>query len=246
MPILRRSPYAKLEKVLGYRFRRTSQLEMALLHRSYRFESPDVNADNQRLEFLGDAVLGFLTAAHLFTLHEEHDEGFLTTLRSQVTSGKALAELAAELGVGEYLKMGKGERGSGGHMRESTLADAMESVLGAVYLDGGVKAAQKVFNKVFVPLIDGLSGDVWEGNPKGKLQEVSQRRWRTGPHYHVVRRAGPAHAAMFTVEVTLPDGRQMRGHARNKQGAEAHAAAQALKVISHEPVGSRSHYGVSR
>jgi ribonuclease III len=233
MPLLRRSPYAALEKAIGYRFRKRAFLEKALVHRSYRFENPDVEVDNQRLEFLGDAVIGFVTAAYLFETHKGEDEGFLTSLRSQVTSGKALAELAQELDLGSHIKLGKGEIGAGGHKRQSTLADALEAVIGAVYLDGGMKAVQRLFNTVFRPVLEGLSGDVWAGNPKGKLQEVCQKRWRTGPHYRVVKRSGPAHAALYTVQVDLPDKRQAQGKAGNKQDAEADAAAHALRMVTH-------------
>jgi ribonuclease III len=231
VPLLKKNPYAKLEKAIGYRFRKRAWLEKALVHRSYRFENMEVDVDNQRLEFLGDAVIGFVTGAYLFTAHEDEDEGFLTSLRSQVTSGKALAELAQDLDLGSYIKLGKGEIGAGGHKRQSTLADALEAVIGAVYLDGGMKAVQRLFNTVFLPVIEGLSGDVWAGNPKGKLQEVCQQRWRKGPHYRVVKRSGPAHASVYTVHVDLPDKRHAQGTARNKQDAEADAAAQALKIL---------------
>jgi ribonuclease-3 len=204
---------------------------MALTHRSYRFETEGIKDDNQRLEFLGDAVLGFAAAAFLYKKHMGRDEGDLTAYRSQTTSGKALAEVARTIDLGSYLRLGKGERTSGGHRRSSALADALEAVIGAAYLDGGMKAANKIFAKLFVPLLEALSGDVWEDNPKGKLQEVCQRKWRASPAYTVVKKAGPAHASVFTVEVVLGNGMKARGSGPNKRRAEMRAAANALKRV---------------
>lgn len=232
MAVLRkRNPYRKLEKLIGYAFRRRTLLEMALTHRSYRFETEGIKDDNQRLEFLGDAVLGFAAAAFLYKKHDRRNEGDLTAYRSQTTSGKALAEVARTIGLGEYLKLGKGERASGGNRRSSALADALESIIGAVYLDGGMKAVNRIFEKLFVPLLEGLSGDVWVDNPKGKLQEISQRLWRVSPSYKVVKKLGPPHATVFTVEVVLSSGLKARGSGENKRKAEMKAAANALKRV---------------
>jgi len=239
MALVKSSPYKPLEKVLGYRFRKRKLLECALMHRSYRFENPDVTSDNQRLEFLGDAVLSLVSAAYLFGAHKDRDEGFLTALRSQTTSGKALAEIASGIELGNYIKMGKGEQRSGGHQRASNLADALESILGAAYLDGGVKAVNKIFKKVFIPEIDSLSGDVWAGNPKGELQEFTQRRWKYSPQYRVAEREGPAHQVTFVVEVLLPDKSRVKGRGPNKQDAEADAAAKALKKLKRARSSSR-------
>ena len=169
-----RRPYKELEQQLGYRFRRVGFLKTALMHRSYRFENAGVSEDNQRLEFLGDAVLGCLSAGFLYDKHADHDEGKLTSFRSQITSGKALAECAGGLDLGRFLMIGTGEINSGGRERSSNLADALEAIIGAAYLDGGMKAARKVFNRLFVPMIDRLDGDVWADNPKGKLQEAGK------------------------------------------------------------------------
>lgn len=226
-----RNPYAALERKIGYRFRRKHLLERALVHRSFRFESQDVTVDNQRLEFLGDAVLGFVAAAHLHDRFEDSDEGVLTAFRSQITSGKALASIASDIELGEHVRVGKGEERSGGRHRPSNLADCIEAVIGAAYIDGGIKAAQKIFKKLFIPCIEGLSGDVWEGNPKGKLQEYSQRTWRAGPRYRVRNTAGPAHATTFTVEVTLHDGTCAVGSGQSKQQAERQAARNALHKL---------------
>jgi ribonuclease III len=229
-----KGPYAPLEKTIGYVFRNKRLLEHALTHRSFRFENAGVQEDNQRLEFLGDAVLGLLTAAHVYAHFREHDEGCLTSFRSQVTSGKALAQCARELRIGEFLRIGKGEERTGGRHRATVQADALEAVIGAAYIDGGVRAVEKVFNKVFAPQIAALSGDVWDTNPKGRLQEQSQRLWKTSPQYRTVRQEGPAHAAVFTAEVLVGGHVRGTGQGSSKQEAEKQAAQMALKDASEE------------
>ena len=229
--MIRRGKYRALEKRIGYRFKDQELLESALTHRSYRFENEDIYMDNQRLEFLGDAVLDMLTAAHLYERYPDDDEGVLTSFRSQVTSGKALADLGASLDLGDFLLMGKGEGSSGGRNRASNLADAIEAVFGAAFLDGGIKAASKMFQRTMVPCIDSLSGDVWADNPKGKLQELSQRKLRTSPVYRIISRKGPAHASVFTVEVSLSNGMACRGDGPNKRDAEVVAAKELLSMM---------------
>ena len=229
----RKHPYANLEKTIGYSFKKRKLLEMALVHRSYRFENDNVINDNQRLEFLGDAVLGFITAFYFYKKFPDREEGGLTTLRSQLTSGKALAKLAADIHLGEYIKMGKGEKKAGGERRSSNLEDAIESLIGSVYLDGGLKAVQKIFKKIFIPLSNSLSDDMWADNPKGKLQEYSQKRWRGSPQYMIIHKHGPAHAIIFTVEARLNNGVKGTGSGANKREAEVQAAINVLKRLHH-------------
>lgn len=229
--MLKKNPYQELEKRIGYRFRRRRLLEGALTHRSFRYEVPGIAEDNQRLEFLGDAVLGFLSGAHLYRAYDNEDEGRLTSFRSQITSGRALAECARELDIGQYMKIGLGEDASGGRVRAKNLADALEALLGAVYLDGGIPAATRVFKKLFIPRLARLEIDMWAGNPKGKLQEYAQRRLKRSPTYAVIRREGPPHETVFTVEVRLEDGTKGRGTGPNKQAAEVKAAAAVLDKI---------------
>lgn len=232
MAIRRKNPYKDLEKGIGYRFRKRSLLEKALTHRSFRFENDGVTDDNQRLEFLGDAVLGLVTAAYVYETFQDRDEGVLTSFRSQTTSGKVLTDLAGNIYLGEYIKMGKGEESSGGRQRPSNLADALEAIIGAAYLDGEMKAVQRIFKKLFMPHVDSLSGDVWANNPKGKLQEYSQCRWKKSPRYRVMRKDGPPHATIFTAEVLLDDGIRGTGRGRNKQDAETQAAINSLKKLN--------------
>jgi ribonuclease III len=225
-----RNPYKELEKSIGYSFRRKARLEAALTHRSYRFENANIDVDNQRLEFLGDAILGFVIAEHLYDKFTDKDEGFLTSLRSQTTSGKVLAEIGAGAQIGKFINVGKGEEQSGGRDRASNLADTLEAVIAAAYCDGGTRAVQKIFKKLFIPRIESLTGDVWADNPKGLLQEYSQRKWKTGPRYHLLQKSGPPHAAVFTVEASLPDGSRATGKGKSKQEAETQAAIHLLRA----------------
>jgi ribonuclease-3 len=227
----KKNPYRDLERRLGYKFRDRSLLERALTHRSYRFENRAVDSDNQRLEFLGDAVLGLEVAACLFRMYADRQEGELTSLRSRVTSGKALARIAGELGLGDFLRMGRGEERNGGRERPSALEDALEAVIGAAWLDGGVRASRKIFHKIFEPQIMALGGDVWADNPKGRLQELAQARWHESPVYIIIEQSGPAHDVVFMVEVRLPDGRRARRSGSSKQKAEIAAARAMLKTL---------------
>lgn len=226
----------EIEKRIGYRFRDRGLLSLALMHPSYRSEHPGEDKDNQRLEFLGDAVLGMLTAVYLYREYPQLKEGGLTALRTQLASGKALSEIGAMLQLGEHLQVGRGEEITGGRGRPRMLADTLEALLGAVYLDGGLKAAEKLFEKFFMPRIQSKTVDVWEGNPKGQLQEYSQRKWKKGPRYRVSDEEGPAHARMFTVVVELPDGHKASGRAGNRRDAESRAADSVLRQLeSHRP-----------
>ncbi len=227
--MLKKRLYRELEKKIGYRFRKQELLDMALTHRSFRFEGSGAPYDNQRLEFLGDAVLGFLAAESLYRDNPSRNEGYLTSARSQVTSGRAFATLAAELGLGGHLKLGRGELQSGGDQRDSNLADAFESVLGACFLDGGMPAARKVFFRLIEPLLKEGDKDRWSDNPKGALQEQCQRKYKAGPAYKVLAEDGPGHDRRFNVEVTLGDHVRGVGKGRSKQEAEINAAIDALK-----------------
>ena len=222
------NPNKALEKAIGYRFRTSELLITALTHRSFRYEAHGVEFDNQRLEFLGDAVLGFVAGAYLFDRHVEKAEGHLTTMRSRITSGRALARIASSILLGDYIMVGRGEERSGGRARTSNLADALESVIGAAYLDRGVKAVEKIFKKLFVPLLEECGEDVWGDNPKGRLQEWSQRHHKKSPVYRVTRQRGPSHAREYTIEVLINGEPMGTGAGRNKRVAEANAAEKAL------------------
>ena len=225
------NPYRDLEKALGYAFRKRALLETALVHRSHRFEVEGIQEDNQRMEFLGDAVLGLVAAEHIYQAFGALDEGALTDLRSRVTSGRALAQIAREIGLGQALRLGRGEENSGGRHRPSVLADALEAVIGAAYLDRGLKAVERIFSELFVPLLTAGTYDAWAENPKGQLQEITQRTCGQGPVYRIVREEGPSHGRVFTVEAVV-EGRVMgTGTATTRREAESQAARQAVEAL---------------
>lgn len=229
--ILRPNPYKKLEAALGYRFRKRRLLEQAITHPSFAHEQPLPTPDNQRLEFLGDAALGLVAAAILYESRPDASEGALTKLRSSLSSTKALAEIAQRADLGAHLRLGKGEERGGGRIRPTILADALEAVLGAAYLDGGLKAVQKIFRALFMPRMDELGLARWHDNPKGELQEWSQRRGTGAPHYRVQREEGPAHQRVFTVEVIVGGVSLAQGSGATKREAETQAALRAIQQI---------------
>ncbi|MBI2440616.1 MAG: ribonuclease III [Lentisphaerae bacterium] len=225
------NPYRSLEKLLGYTFRNRELLANALLHRSYRYESAEIRNDNQRLEFLGDAALSLVASNYLFRMYPEIKEGPLTLLRSRLTSGKALARIGASIDLGAAIKLGKGEQASGGHRRASNIGDALEAILGAAYLDGDLKAVDRIFRKLFVALIEIHPQDNWRDNPKGHLQVLAQQRWKKNPAYHLVKLDGAPHERIFTVEVALAGKVWGTGQGACKRDAEQAAAREALQTL---------------
>jgi len=193
-----------------------------------------VTTDNQRLEFLGDAVLGLVTAGHLYAAHQDHDEGELTDLRSSLTSGKALAQIGRGIELGDFVRMGRGEEQSGGRYRPSLVADALEAVIGAAYLDGGMKAVEKIFRTLFIPALEAGARGRGLDNPKGRLQELSQGRFHREPVYRCVREEGPPHHRMYVVEVLVNGEPKGQGIASSRRVAEAEAARQAVRALTRE------------
>lgn len=225
---------ANLQQALGYTFRDPTLLRDALTHPSYRFEN-DAEADNQRLEFLGDAVLGFLLADRIYRTRRDHPEGMLTILRAAVASGASLAVKARSLGLGPALLLGRGEELTGGRDRDSDLSDAFESVLGAVYVDGGIDAVSAVFDRLFAGEMATMSHDPWIDNPKGRLQSLAQKEYRVDPVYETVSESGPKHSRVFEVRVTVGDGLTAEGTGSTKRAAQAAAAATLLKKLEVTP-----------
>ena len=220
-----------IEKKLGYRFRKRSRLEAALTHPSYRHENEGVKADNQRLEFLGDAALGLAAAADLYERHQDHPEGTLTHRRSLLTNRNTLARIGRALDLGACLRLGRGEELSGGRTRASNLTDAVEAIIGAVYLDGGQKAVDKVYKKLWAahwPEVDSQYTD----NPKGKLQEYCQKKWKASPVYRISEESGPPHARLYTCVAVIRDKEYGAGQALNKRAAEAQAAEATLRQLT--------------
>lgn len=229
-----RSPYKELENQLGYRFRRKHHLETALTHPSYRHEHADIESDNQRLEFLGDAVLGLVTAEYFYREYPDMAEGDLTRIRSQVSNSKFLAHIAATICLGEHLRLGRGELLSGGKDRPSNLTDAVEAVVGAAYLDGGLRAVAKLFKQLWMPELESVMAGVALENTKGALQEWAQVHWKVSPTYKIIEQTGPAHARQYTAAVTIRSKVYGKGRGRNKREAEMEAAREALRKVQDE------------
>lgn len=223
-------PLKALEKTLRHRFKNKDLLLTALTHPSYRNEKgQETCTDNQRLEFLGDAVVGLLAAEHLFDHAKDMSEGDMTKFRSTVTNRTGLARVAHAWNLGPLLRMGRGESQSGGAEKASNLADAVEAVMGAIYQDGGHKAATKVFARHFAPRLETrLEETPDHDNPKGALQEYTQRLRQTNPEYTILEETGPAHDRSYLAAVTWDNAELARGTGNSKRAAEADAARNAL------------------
>ncbi len=221
-----------LEQKLGYAFKDRVWLQTAVTAPSYRTDHPGPEVrDNQRLEFLGDAVFGLLCAQWLFARYADADEGMLTVRRSLLASGRALADMARRLGVGDWLRLGRGDAAAGGRENDNTLADAMEALFGAAWCDGGLSAAEAVFETVMAGCED-IPIDTERDNPKGKLQEVAQHyAWPDSPTYELVQTSGPQHAPEYRVAARVHGGHQAFGEGKTKRAAEKAAAAALLKVL---------------
>jgi len=222
--------HTELERQLGYRFRNKTLIEAALTHPSSDLFGGRSREDYERLEFLGDAALALVTAEHLFTTYPSMSEGDMTRLRSFLTSARTLKKIAQEISLQTHLSLGARER-SFSLLRTSILPDALEALLGAAYLDGGLKAVRKIFQRLVAPRLADLSLTDMSPNPKGELQEYLQKKGRPLPVYTVVGVVGPAHQPTYTVEVRLEGQLAGRGQAGTKREAEARAAADALNRL---------------
>ncbi|MEI6210799.1 MAG: ribonuclease III [bacterium] len=229
----------ELEKQIGYRFKDRSLLQAALTHPSYCFEHAGDQQNNQRLEYLGDAVLGLLAAQYAFDRHATADEGKLTVLRSQVASGKSLAETARSIGLGPYLRMGKGEERGGGRDRVNMLADSLEAIFGAAWVDGDLRACNKLFVKLIAPRLNALSLGGVQDNPKGALQELAQGTFQCAPVYERLAVEGPAHAPVYRTKVRV-QAHTALGEGPTRRAAEAAAATQLLEQLNGLPSSSES------
>ncbi len=229
-----KSGYRKLEQAIGYLFKNKALLELAVTHPSFRYEDKNSNDDNQRLEYLGDAVLSLIAAEHLFKNNPDAREGDMSKLRSRLTQDRKLAQIGAKIGVSEFLRLGRGETQNGGAKRASNLADAVEAIIGAAWIDGGARAANKIFNQIFVPELDVLEETAVKSNPKGELQEYAQSHGHPIPEYETVETAGPEHNRIFTV-VVRACGKRWEAAAGSKREGERRAALQALEELSKEP-----------
>lgn len=219
---------SEFENVIGYEFKDKKLLEKALTHSSYANENHSALGDNERLEFLGDSVLGFVTAEYLYSNHENFPEGELTKLRSYAVCEKSLFEFAKEIELGDRINLSNGEERTGGRTRPSVLSDAFEALIAAIYLDGGIQEAKNFVLKFVAPYVEKKPNFK---DYKTTLQEVVQRNHGEELKYVVVSETGPDHDKRFEVEVHLNSNVIGRGTDKSKKKAEQQAAKQALELM---------------
>lgn len=220
-----------LEQTLGYAFAEPQLLRQALTHRSAG------SRNNERLEFLGDAILGCVIAEELYERYPQAREGELSRLRATLVRRESLAEVAHALEVGSYLHLGSGERKSGGHRRDSILADALEALFGAIYLDSGFRATRGCILTLFAEKLESLSGGAAAlKDPKTRLQEYLQAQRKPLPEYTVTEVSGEAHAQSFRVACTIQDidVTPSHGEGSSRRQAEQDAAARMLALLEHD------------
>lgn len=230
---------AELEDKIGYTFLDKTLLQRALTAPSFRAtHGLCVHADNQRLEFLGDAVLGLLAAEHVYTKYDQHTEGVLTIQRSHLASGRALAMTARAIGLGAYMRIGLSDETTGGVDKEKLLADGMEAVFGAAWCDGGLPAVSTIFQTILRQKLDNIPANHWANNPKGYLQAICQHHaWTDSPIYQLIDSTGPDHEPIYTVRVSVMGGYEATGTGRSKRLAEADAAKHLLCTLSVHEIG---------
>jgi ribonuclease-3 len=218
-----------LQKTLKIRFKHKALLEQSLIHSSYINENPGIaEGDNERLEYLGDAVLGFIIAEELYKRFPQFSEGEMTRVRSSMVSQDALSRLAKNIKLGDFLYLGKGEESGGGRSKPANLSGALEALTAAIFLDRGIAVTRKFILKLAAKKLDKALSRGVEPDYKSKLQEVMQAQRQLKPKYKVVEAAGPAHERRFTVEVRVGDSILGKGSGKSKKVAEAEAARIAL------------------
>lgn len=223
--------FKTVQEIIHYHFGQVKLLELALTHSSWANERSRPDLSNERLEFLGDAVLELCVSGEAYRRFPDSDEGLLTKQRSRLVKTGTLAAVARDVGLHRHLLLGRGEEAQGGRERDTLLADALEAMFGAVFLDGGFEAART--------LILGLLAPLWPDSPrlpagkdcKSRLQELTQERHRERPVYALVGSSGPEHHKIFEVEVTLPDGTSYRATGPSLKKAEQAAAGNAVTAL---------------
>ncbi len=227
----------KIEKSLGYTFKKSSRLKEALTHKSYAHEKQKERLPfNERLEFLGDAVLELIVSEYLYSTYSDYTEADLSKIKAYVVQESSLAETARDLNIGSYLLLGKGEEMTGGREKPSLIADAFESVLAAIYFDGGLKNAKAFVLRHLIHKVDKLAANNFVFDFKTNLQEVAQAKFGLLPQYVIHNEEGPEHKKIFDVKVFINDTFIGSGRGRTKKAAAQEAAQAGLKKIkeSHE------------
>jgi len=223
---------AHLQEIIGVTFRDLSLFQQALTHRSYLNENPDFPlSSNERLEFLGDSLLGFVIAEKLYQECPELSEGEMTKIRAALVRMETLARMAGSMGLGDYLHLGRGEEASGGRNRQSTLARALEAVIGAVLMDQGFDSAKEFVLKLFDAEIGKALREKEVIDHKSRLQELVQAQYKASPVYRTIREEGPDHAKEFTVEVIVNGSVIGVGRGKSKRMAEMEAARVAVEGL---------------
>ncbi len=220
-----------IEQALNYPFASPQLLEQALTHPSVNQGSHSPIPHNQRMEFLGDAVLQLLCTQHLYELHKQEPEGALTQRRAGFVNRTTLASLARRIEIPLHLRLGRSEEEGGGRERDSILADSLEAVLGAIFLDGGWEAANRVAAHLLIPFWQTAAHIHLSNNPKGQLQETLQSRHPEAPSYQLISQEGPDHRRTFCVEVVWQGKTLAQGSGHSKKEAEIQAAQNALQAI---------------
>jgi len=224
--------YEDLQQRLGVRFLSEQYLEEALTHRSYLNENPDWKLPhNERLEFLGDAVLELVTTDFLFRRYPSYEEGRLTSIRAALVNFQNLSRIARELGVEENLKMSKGEERDTGRARDVILANALEAIIGAVYCDAGYEAAERFVGLHVSTGVDEIVAKNLDKDVKSLFQEIVQERFKVTPIYEVLEESGPEHRKAFRVGVFFNGTKIAEGEGYSKQEAETEAARRGLHVL---------------
>jgi ribonuclease III len=225
------SPYAILEAKLAYVFSDASLCETALTHKSWMNESQETErSDNERLEFLGDAVLALVTSDLLMRRFPEQPEGDLSKARAAIVNEAGLARVAEILALGQWIFLGRGEEQAGGRQKRSLLANAFEALIGAIYLDGGFSAAFDVTERLFAPIIAEVPSAASK-DYKSRLQEIAQARLQMAPSYTVLSEQGPDHAKTFEVAILIGEKEYGRAFGRSKKEAQQNAAERALVIM---------------
>lgn len=224
-----REPLEHLSRIIGYDFSDVAILDKALTHRSA------VGANNERLEFLGDSILGFVIADILYATLDQADEGDMSRLRSSLVKGDTLAEIARDIELGKYIQLGPGELRSGGYARSSILADTFEAVIAAVYLDGGMDPARRVITNLFKKWLANVTTKKSLKDPKTRLQEYLQAGHHKLPKYTVLEVTGEQHNQNFVVKCDLEDlGHQAIAHGSSRRKAEQKAAENILRELEQD------------
>jgi ribonuclease-3 len=221
-----------LEDKINVRFKNKDLLKNAFIHRSFLNENPNESLPhNERLEFLGDSVLGFIISKYLYKKYPDHPEGDLTNFRSSIVNARILSKVAKDLGLGDYLYLSRGEEATGGRERQYILANTYESLLGAIFLDNGLSSATNFVNKSLIPNLKEIIKNKLYKDFKSQLQEISQAKFNVTPSYKLISTKGPDHTKIFETGAYLDKKLLAKGAGKSKQTSEQEAARVALEKI---------------